>query len=619
MISGKHLEGRMLTVFVRTRDGEQLATDVYLPQEPGPHPVLLERTPYDRRGTNHADYTRRSVKPISKPEVAQFFVKAGYVYVLQDCRGRFDSSGVFEKYVNEADDGIDTLEWILSQPWCDGRIGTVGFSYGAHVQTAVAARGPQALRVMFIDSGGFSSAYDSGIRQGGAYELKQLTWAFKHAKIAAKEKLSNVEQQALEDTDIGPWMSRIWTPGHSPISAVPEYESYVIQQWRHDLFDEFWQRPEFYAKGYYHQFPDVPMVFVSSWFDPYALTASENYVGLAAIKNGPIRLLLGPWIHGRRSDSYAGDVDFGEDSVVDGTIAPDYLELKRGWFDQHLAQKRITHYLDAPVTVFVMGGGSGDLDEHGRLRHGGRWLRTTAWPPPDSERTAFYVTGAGQLERHAATETSHVEWVFDPDHPVPTVGGAITSGAPVMFGGAFDQRETSQFFASRANDAPLADRSDVVIFETQPFEDAVEIVGPMTAVLWVSTSAYDTDFTVKVIDVYPPSRALPNGYAMNLTDGILRLRFRNSFEAAQLATPHQMYCIKVLLPPTANRFARGHRLRIDIASSNFPKFDVNPNTGAPAGTPSEPIVAHNRLHFGPDLQSRLEVYVLNIEPHETRP
>jgi putative CocE/NonD family hydrolase len=188
-----------------------------------------------------------------------------------------------------------------------------------------------------------------------------------------------------------------------------------------------------------------------------------------------------------------------------------------------------------------------------------------------------------------------------------------------MFGGAFDQRETSQFFASRANDAPLADRSDVVIFETQPFEDAVEIVGPMTAVLWVSTSAYDTDFTVKLIDVYPPSRALPNGYAMNLTDGILRLRFRNSFEAAQLATPHQMYCIKVLLPPTANRFARGHRLRIDIASSNFPKFDVNPNTGAPAGTPSEPIVAHNRLHFGPDLQSRLEVYVRNIEPHETRP
>jgi putative CocE/NonD family hydrolase len=613
MTSKPEISERLLSAFVITRDGEKLATDVYLPQEPGRYPVLLERTPYGRRGTNHADYSRRSTQPMSKPEVARFFANAGYVYVLQDCRGRFDSSGVFEKYVNEADDGIDTLQWILLQPWCDGRVGTAGFSYGAHVQTAMAARGPRSLRAMFIDSGGFSSAYHSGIRQGGAYELKQLTWAFKHAKLAAKQKLSDTEQHQLEDTDIGSWMSRIWTHGNSPISAVPEYESYVIEQWQHELFDDFWKRPEFYAQGHYREFPDVPMIFMSSWFDPYALTACENYQGLTATKRAPIRLLLGPWIHGRRSDTHAGDVDFGENSMLDGAIAPDYLELKRAWFDKHLASRPTTDYLDAPVTVFVMGGGPGDLDERGRLRHGGRWLRTTAWPPPDSKKAAFFVTAAGRLDRSVATSTSQVEWTFDPRDPVPTVGGAITSGAPVMFGGAFDQRESCQVFGSRQNDGPLAERLDVAVFQTEPFETAVEIIGPITAVLWVSTSALDTDFTVKVLDVYPISKDLPRGYAMNLTDGILRLRFRDSFETAQLAVPNHIYCIKITLPPTANRFERDHRLRIDVSSSNFPKFDVNPNTGDPSGTPSEPVLASNRLHFGPDLQSRLEVYVRNID------
>ena len=597
--------GQRLTAFVLTRDGERLATDVYLPDTPGRYPVLLERTPYGRRGTNHADYSQDSLQPLSKPEIARYFAKAGYVYVLQDCRGRFESSGVFEKYVNEADDGSDTIEWILSQPWCDGRVGTTGFSYGAHVQTALAARSPKALRAMFIDSGGFSSAYHGGIRQGGAYELKQLTWAFKHAKLAAKERLSATEQRQLEETDIRPWMSKVWTCGNSPIASVPEYERYVIEQWQHELFDEFWKRPEFYSKGYHASFPDIPMLFMSSWYDPYAQTACENYAGLSAIKSHAVRLLLGPWIHGRRSESYAGDVDFGAAAILDGNIAPSHLELKRAWFDQHLAAREAPSYLDAPVTVFIMGGGSGKLDQQGRLQHGGRWLRTTAWPPPDSQPTVFYFTDDGQLDRQQAKSSSSVEWIFDPSKPVPTVGGAITSGAPVMFGGAFDQRD--------AQATPLAERADVVVFQTEPFTNVVEIVGPVTAVLWVSTSALDTDFTVKLLDVYPQSADLPEGYAMNLTDSILRLRFRDSFEKAQLASPEEIYRITITLPPTANRFAPGHRLRVALSSSNFPKFDVNPNSGAPAGQPSTPIVAYNRLHFGPAQQSHIEVHVRNID------
>lgn len=599
-----------LTEHVTTRDGERLATDVYLPSGDGPFPVLLERTPYGRRGTNHADYSKASGSPLSKPEVARFFTAAGFGYVIQDCRGRFDSSGVFEKYIHEADDGIDTLTWLRRQPWCDGHVGTVGFSYGAHVQTAIAAFAPKGLDAMFVDSGGFSSAYHNGIRQGGAYELKQLTWAFKHAKLAAAKRLSPAERAELDRIDIRDWMGTVWEKGRSPISAVPEYEAYVVEQWQHEVFDDFWRRPELYALGHHHAFPDIPMLFMSSWYDPYALTASENYLGLTAAKRGAVQLVLGPWIHGRRSESHAGAVDFGDAALLDGNLAPDYFELKRAWFDKALRGAPAIDHLSSPVTVFVMGGGPGTMDAAGRLRHGGRWLHADAWPPEDCALRPLYLGPSGSLGFDAAVAApAFAEWIHDPDHPVPTIGGPITSGAPVMEGGAFDQREVPGIFGGDGTGSPLADRQDVMVFQSAPLADPVEIIGPVTATLWVSTSAPDTDFTVKLLDVYPPSSGLPDSYAMNLTDGILRLRFRDSFETPTLAEPGRIYRIDIVLPPTANRFATGHRIRVDIASSNFPRFDVNPNTGAPAGTVSRPVKARNRVHWGGDHPSKLEVHL----------
>lgn len=598
------------TEYVTTRDGERLATDVYLPRGAGPFPVLLERTPYDRRGTNHADYSRASESPLCKSEVARCFTAAGFAYVIQDCRGRFDSSGVFEKYTHEADDGIDTLTWLRKQPWCDGHLGTVGFSYGAHVQTAVAASAPQGLEAMFVDSGGFSSAYHNGIRQGGAYELKQLTWAFKHAKLAAAKRLSAAERAALERIDIRDWMGKIWTQGNSPISSVPEYEAYIIAQWQHEVFDDFWRSPELYALGHHHTFPDIPMLLMSSWYDPYALTASENYLGLTAAKRGRVQLVLGPWLHGRRSDSHAGAVDFGEAACLDGNLASDYFELKRAWFDRSLRGGAAPDPLSSSVTVFVMGGGPGTLDAAGRLRHGGHWLRTDAWPPQDCLVRSLYLGPSGSLGSEAVdTSPAFVEWTHDPENPVPTVGGPITSGAPIMEGGAFDQREAADIFGSNGTGSPLADRPDVMVFQTAPLAHPVEIIGPLTATLWVSTSATDTDFTLKLLDLYPPSPDLPDGYAMNLTDGILRLRFRDSFKSPESADPGRVYRIQIVLPPTANHFATGHRIRVDIASSNFPRFDINPNSGAPAGTPSRAIKAQNRVYWGVEHPSRLEAHL----------
>lgn len=594
---------------IAMRDGIHLSTDVYLPCGSGPWVVLLERTPYDKRGTNHADRSVHEPTPLPKPAVAQRFVEAGFVYVLQDCRGRFDSEGEFAKYLNEQQDGLDTLQWILQQPWCDGRVCTLGFSYGAHVQTALAAATPAGLAGMFVDSGGFSSAFHNGIRQGGAYELKQLTWAMKHAKLAKKTLADPRRRAALEAADIRDWIGLVWTPGHSPLAAAPEYEAYVIDQWRRECFDDFWRRPELHSCGFHAAFPSVPAVFMSSWYDPYALTAIENFTGLVALGRSSTRLLLGPWTHGQRSVTHAGDVDFGNQSTLDSNIAPDYITLRRDFFDRHVRHGDAPDWLSTPVTLFVMGGGSGRKNAAGRLEHGGRWLRTSAWPPPDATPMRFHLNQQRRLTSDPPAQAITLEWQHDPTAPVPTLGGAITSGAPLMEGGAFDQRESPEVFGCTVPGRGLDQRDDVISFATTPLIHDLEVVGPVTAQLWVSSSAPDTDFVVKLIDEYPPCADWPKGFAMNVTDGILRLRFRDSFEEAKLAEPGKIYPIKISLLPTANRFVKGHRLRVDIASSNFPHFDVNPNTGAPAGTPSTPIMATNRIHAAPDMPSGIDIMV----------
>jgi putative CocE/NonD family hydrolase len=185
---------------------------------------------------------------------------------------------------------------------------------------------------------------------------------------------------------------------------------------------------------------------------------------------------------------------------------------------------------------------------------------------------------------------------FDPSNPVPTIGGAVTSGEPLMRGGGFDQREAEDVYGSREPFLPLEARPDVLVFQTEPLPEDVEVTGPITAELWISSDAMDTDFVVKLVDLYPPSADYPAGYALNLTDGILRCRYRDSWETPTMMTPGQVYRIKVEAFPTSNLFKKGHRIRLDVSSSNFPKFDVNPNTGAPEGVGLTRHVARNTVH-----------------------
>lgn len=599
-------------VMVTMRDGVRLAIDIYRPAIAGepthaPLPVLLERTPYDKRGTNHGDRTRDDPIPKSKPDLAVQFVRGGYVVAIQDCRGRYASEGVFEKYLGEGADGYDTIAWLAAQPWCDGRVATYGLSYGAHVQSAAACLAPPALAAMFLDSGGFSSAYHSGIRQGGAFELKQATWAYKHALLSPETQRDPARLAALEAQDLKAWFKRMpWTEGHSPLSAAPEYEKYLLDQWRTGLFGPYWTQTGVYARGAYDTYADVPMVHMSSWYDPYSVTATENFLGLSGRKRSPVKLILGPWTHGQRSVTHAGDVDFGPEATLDGALAKDYVALRLAWFDAWLKPDRHAKDPLPPVKLFVMGGGSGRKTPEGRLDHGGHWRDETAWPPRDARVTDFFLSAAGGLSTAPeVVDEAFLEYVHDPLNPVPTIGGAIASGAPVMEPGAFDQREGPHIFGCLPPYRALRDREDVLVFETPPLETDVEVIGPIRARLFVSSDGVDTDFTVKLIDVHPPSEDYPDGFAMNLTHGILRARYRERFDWEAWMTPGEVCFVEIEAFPTANRFLKGHRIRLDISSSNFPHFDVNPNTNEPEGYGFTPRRAKNRVYMDAQRPSRL--------------
>lgn len=596
---------------VPMRDGVHLATDIYLPADGAALPVLLERTPYDKQGTNHADFSVAEPVPQSKPEIARIFAAHGYAFVLQDCRGRYGSEGVFRKYMSEAEDGADTVSWIMEQPWCSGRIGTLGLSYGAHVQAALATLDPPGLAAMFLDSGGFSSAYHSGIRQGGAYELKQLTWALKHALLAPETLADPVRRAALEAADIREWIGvEKWRPGHSPIGAAPEYEDFILEQWREDRFTDFWKQRGLYARGWYDGFADVPMVHMSSWYDPYSLTAIENFSGLSVRKQGPVKLIMGPWTHGKRSLTYSGDADFGPQSTLDHLFG-DYVVLRQRWFDHHLKGVGPDPLPD-PVYLFTMGGGSGGRLESGRLDHGGRWRSAANWPLPGMRMTPFHLHPDGSLGEEAAVDAATKSFVHDPHHPVPTIGGAIASGAPVMEAGGFDQREGPDFFASREPGRALADRPDVLIFETPPLDTEVELTGQAVADLFVSSTAADTDVMIKIVDIYPASADYPDGYALNIAHGLLRMRFRHSFEEPEVMEAGKVYRVQVASFPMSNRFAKGHRIRVEIAGSNFPHFDINPNTDWRIEGLA-PVIAETSIHIGGDRASHILLPIVPIE------
>ncbi|MCC7493350.1 MAG: CocE/NonD family hydrolase [Fimbriimonadaceae bacterium] len=582
------------------RDGLRLATDLYFPARDGqvldgPWPVVFLRTPYDKLGHGAS---------------GRFYAERGYVAAIQDVRGRYASPGEFYAFAHEGPDGYDSVEWLAAQPWCNGRVGTFGQSYEAAVQSALAALHPPHLAAM-IPTFGPSSYYHSSMRQNGALELRFFVYAF-GMLASSREAAADANLKAAADranADIWDWVRAApIRAGASPLAAVPSYERWCLDLQRHVCYDDYWRLPGYGPRPYYDQHAAVPTLYVGGWYDTYTRSTCENYIALSQRQSAPVHLLLGPWHHGGVGQPTAGDLDFRPEGGL-----PSYEAVRLRWFDQFLKGLETGLLAEPPVRYFVMGGGAGMQAESRTIRHGGRWQTASQWPPAEVVPTPWYCHADGTLATEPPTNAAApTVWQFDPANPVPTIGGQL-SAIPIPPGG-FDQRQDSRFPFTTGR-LPLAARDDVIVFQTPPLEADLEIVGPLRVRLWVSTDGLDTDFTAKLIDVYPPGPHYPDGCALLLGDSIQRLRFRNGYEREELATPGEVYELNFELYPTANRFTAGHRLRLDISSSNYPRFDVNPNTGGPLDGDRRRRVATNTLYHDPARPSQI---ILPVRPPVAR-
>ena len=313
---------------------------------------------------------------------------------------------------------------------------------------------------------------------------------------------------------------------------------------------------------------------------------------------------MGPWTHGGWGVSYAGDVDFGPDAVMD-----DYNGYRLRWYDRWLKGIDNGVEQEKPVRIFVMGKGDSRKDPNDRLRHLGIWRNEADWPLPDTQYVPYHLHADGALSPDPPQASAPSRYSFDPRDPVPTIGGGLSAGGDVLPAGAYDQQCGERFFGAQGT-LPLAARSDVLVFQTPPLKKDLEVTGPLTVKLWASSSAVDTDFTVKLIDVHPPNPDYPAGFAQNISDSIIRARYRNAREQAEPMVPERIYEFEIVMYPTSNVFAAGHRIRLDVSSSNFPRFDVNPNTGGPLGRDRRLVIAENAIYHDPEHPSHIVLPVI---------
>ncbi len=593
-------------LMIPMRDGVKLATDVYRPASGGVPvaeklPLLLQRTPYNKEGA-------------SLVAQAEAFARHGYVVALQDDRGTYASEGVQIKYIGYGKDGFDTIEYLAALPYTDGRVGMWGTSYAAHVQASAAIAHPPHLRTAVLNCGGLYNGWLYKIRNHGAFELaQQVGWAF--GQLAAQTADPAVREVFRREKAVD-WVGNLHGKrGLTPLALAPNVEGYIYDMMTRSDYDDYWRQPDVNWSVAFAETADIPMLLITGWYDSYTMGTIANYVGLSATKKSPVRLLVGPWTHGASTVSHAGDLEFGPGAAIDDFATGFHLR----WFDHFLKGRPTPAADDPPVRLFVMGTGDGHKDASGRLFHGGYWTTAASWPPPGVHPLALYLHAGGTLsDREADAGVRPTTYTYDPRHPVPTIGGSFSPQRGMVAAGGYDQREreftgdeTRGFYGSRPPYLPLAARPDVLVFQTEPLAEDVEVVGPVEVTLFVASTAVDTDFTAKLVDLYPPSADYPSGYALNVTDGITRARYRNSPERQELMTPGQVYRVTIDPFPTANVFKKGHRIRLDISSSNFPRFDVNPNSGEPLGQDHRVVVAENTVYHDARHPSRL---VLSVRP-----
>ncbi|HEX4930867.1 MAG TPA: CocE/NonD family hydrolase [Gaiellaceae bacterium] len=524
---------------VPMRDGISLSADVYLPLSGGPHPTIYQWTPYESTRERFVGW-------------GAWFAQRGYAAVVSDVRGRYESEGEFEAWSKDGVDAQDSLTWAVGEEWCNGRIGTWGRSYGALVQWQLLHQGHPNLECVAPQVIHDDYFWD-GYWTGGAFQLA-LTLGAAAIWTSAISLVTSPSAGALMLND------RIWR--HLPLIELDE----VVIGRKVDYWREWWEHQE--NDAYWHQFrhrPEtvtVPIFQQGGWFDPYSGSHLRSFAAIG--DRVPNRVLMGPWSHEEEVETFRGDVDLSAGITV-------IRDHELAFYDRYLRDEGNDWEDRPPLELFVLGRNE--------------WRAEGEWPLPGTELTPFFLRGEGRLDRDVPRSDEPADrYTYDPEDPVPTIGGVnsvltMTQGAeqPIR-PGPWDQRE-------------LEARDDVLSYTSDALDADLEVIGPVEMVLFAASSAKDTDFFVRVCDVYPDGRSI------FLTEGIIRARYRNSHEgdSTELLEPGEVAEYRIRCYPLANVFERGHRIRLDVTSSSFPRFSRNLNNGEDVGTSTRIEVARQTV------------------------
>ena len=570
-------------VMVPMRDGTRLATDVFRPNAPGKFPVLVNRGPYGKD------------QYIANPDHSTWFFPAhGYIVLSQDCRARFGSEGDYYNPVfQEAADGYDTVEWAAIQEWSNGRVGTTGQSYLGETQYTLATTNPLPPHLQTMAPFSASSDFHQSwvYHTGGAMEWG---WTVPYAihkgrntleRLGREDLLSQMDEYVLPPGNFAQPLKDDWY-NHLPlrdwIDRLQEAAPYLSE-----YFDEERDGPYWWKANVLKNLSGIkiPMFHVSSWYDIFLEGALNSYQAITNSGGNRLarenqKLLVGPWAHVRPftqpHTGGAGDIDFGDNAAIE---LHDFL-LR--WFDYWLKDSDTGIMEEPPVSLFIMGDN--------------RWRQEKEWPLARTHYTNYYLhsqgsanssSGDGTLSTTPPMDEQVDQFIYDPNKPVPTLGGNTL----IIPYGVMDHRT-------------LEEREDILVYSTPPLDKTIEITGPITVTLFAASTAKDTDFTAKLVDLRP------DGYAQNLQDGIIRARFRTSAAEPSFITPGKVYCFEIDLWSTSHVVQVGHSIRLEISSSNFPRFDRNPNTGAALGVNSNMIEAQQTVHHSSNFPSHITLPII---------
>jgi putative CocE/NonD family hydrolase len=543
------------------RDGARLYADIYRPSPSGRYPVLLQRTPYDKSAGR-----------------AQFLdairaAEQGYAVVIQDTRGRYSSDGEFAPFVSDIEDGYDTVEWCAGETWSNGRVGMYGISYVGATQWLAAIAAPPHLCAI---APGMTAAdyYNGWVYRGGALNLAFVAgWTAQFLAVPHLKRLGlTPEQRRDEEAAIMRSLDHLRrTLSHLPLSELPllrrENLAPYFHEWlAHPDGDDYWERSSIAA---HHSRICVPALNIGGWYDLFPAGPLDNFAGISKLgatdtARAGQKLIVGPWVHAFPPPAITGQRNFGWDSVLN------WGELQYRWFDHWLKDIDNGVERERAVRIFVMNRG---------------WRVEDEWPLARTRYTPFFLRSGGRANTLNGDGVLSIDppsgeppdtFSYDPMDPVPTVGAQ----------GIHDHRRVET-------------RADVLIYSTPPLEEEIEVTGPVKLILFAATSAPDTDFTARLIDV------APGGYAANLCEGIVRARYRDTARCSTLMEPGGPYRFTIDLVATSNLFQRGHRIRLEVSSSNFPRYDRNLNTGGPVAESSEPRIARQTVFHDNDLASHL--------------